>query len=70
MIPLIFIIPRLVESLHPGGSQGNPALNPKDSDPRLLTVLYPAFIGWIMLGIWITDLVIRIDRIKHRIEMA
>lgn len=70
MIPLIFIIPRLVDSLHPGGSQGNPALNPKDSDPHLLIVLYPAFIGWILLGVWITNLVIRLDRIKHKLEMA
>jgi heme exporter protein C len=70
MIPLIFVIPRLVDSLHPGGSNGNPALNPKDSDPHLLIVLYPAFIGWILLGVWITNLVIRTERIKYKLEMA
>jgi heme exporter protein C len=68
IFPLIFIIPRLVSSLHPGGSEGNPALNPKDSDPRLLTVLYPAFIGWILLGLWITHLVIRMRRLDHKLN--
>lgn len=67
IFPLIFIIPRLVDSLHPGGAEGNPALNPKDSDPILRIVMYPAFIGWIMMGIWITHLVIRYRRLDHRI---
>lgn len=67
IFPLIFIIPRLVDSLHPG-SEGNPALNPKDSDPILRTVLYPAFIGWIMFGLWISQLVIRMRRLDYRLN--
>ncbi len=65
LFPSIWIIPRLMESLHPGG-EGNPALNYKDVDPRMMPVLYPAWIGWIMLGVWITSLKIRLGILKEK----
>ncbi len=49
LFPSIWIIPRLLESLHPGG-EGNPALNPKDTDARMRIVFYPAILGWTLLG--------------------
>ncbi len=60
-IPLFFILPRLKESLHPGGqgAEGNPGLNPKDLDANMRLVFYPAILGWTLLGIWITTLRIR-----------
>jgi len=64
LFPSIWIIPRLMESLHPGG-EGNPALNYKDVDPRMRMVLYPAWIGWILLGVWITSLKIRLGILKE-----
>lgn len=64
LFPSIWIIPRLMESLHPGG-EGNPALNYKDVDPRMRLVLYPAWIGWILLGVWITSLKIRLGILKE-----
>lgn len=69
LFPSIWIIPRLVGSLHPGapgGEGGNPALNFKDIDSRLRMVFYPAIIGWTLLGVWITSLKIRIDLIKEK----
>ena len=65
LFPMLLILPRLMESLHPGKG-GNPALNFKDSDDRIKMVFYPAIIGWILLGIWITSLKIRIDLIKEK----
>jgi heme exporter protein C len=65
LFPTIWIIPRLMESLHPGG-QGNPALNYKDVDPRMRMVLYPAWIGWILLGVWITSLKVRINILQEK----
>jgi heme exporter protein C len=65
LFPSIWILPRLLESLHPG-KEGNPALNFKDSDARLKMVFYPAIIGWILLGVWITSLKIRLDLIKEK----
>ncbi len=69
LFPSIWIIPRLVGSLHPGapGSEsGNPALNFKDIDSRLRMVFYPAVIGWTLLGVWITTLKIRWQLLKDK----
>ncbi|MFM2363347.1 MAG: hypothetical protein RLZZ316_2249 [Bacteroidota bacterium] len=59
LIPAIWVIPRLVESLHPGG-MGNPAFNTKDVDSRMRMIFWPAAVpGWTLLGLWITTLRIR-----------
>jgi heme exporter protein C len=61
LFPTIWIIPRLVDSLHPGG-MGNPALDTKDIDARMRLVFWPAAIpGWTLLGWWITSLRIRVN---------
>jgi ABC-type transport system involved in cytochrome c biogenesis permease subunit len=65
LFPSIWILPRLMESLHPGG-QGNPALNPKDIDARMRLVFYPAVIGWTLLGVWIVSLKVRMSIIKEK----
>jgi heme exporter protein C len=52
MIPLIFIIPRMTSSMHPG-SGGNPGFNMYDLDNRMRLIFYPAVVGWILLGLWI-----------------
>lgn len=61
LFPSIWILPRLTESLHPGGmgSEGNPGLNPKDSSFAMRMVMYPAFIGWTLLGVWLATLRVR-----------
>ena len=59
LFPAIWILPRILPSLHPG-NDGNPALDVKNdisNDMRL--VFYPAIIGWTLLGVWITTLKIR-----------
>jgi heme exporter protein C len=69
LFPSIWIIPRLVGSLHPGapgGDSGNPALNFKDMDARMRIVFYPAVIGWSLLGVWITLLRIRYQLLKEK----
>jgi len=65
LFPSIWILPRLMESLHPGKG-GNPALNFNDLDSRLRVVFWPAIIGWTLLGVWITTLKIRIDLLKEK----
>jgi heme exporter protein C len=65
LFPSIWIIPRLLESLHPGG-EGNPALNPKDIDARMRLVFYPAIIGWTLLGVWIATLKVRLRLLKEK----
>jgi heme exporter protein C len=71
LFPTIWILPRLAESLHPGGlgSEGNPGLNPKDTTNQMRSVMYPAFIGWTLLGVWITTLLIRVE-IMHQKKLT
>jgi heme exporter protein C len=69
LFPAIWIIPRLLPSLHPGGEGGeggNPALNYKDLAPQMRAVFYPAIIGWTLLGVWITSLKVRLRLLKEK----
>ncbi len=65
LFPSIWIIPRLLPSLHPG-QEGNPALNFNDIDSRMRMVFYPAVVGWTLLGVWITTIKIRIELIREK----
>ena len=69
LFPSIWIIPRLVGSLHPGApgsDSGNPALDRKDLDASMRMVFYPAIIGWTLLGVWIATLKIRLQLLKDK----
>lgn len=66
MIPLLFVIPRLTESLHPGNG-GNPAFGGQDLDNTMRTVFYPAIIGFTLLGAWMAQLLWRISLIKEKL---
>ncbi|MBU3714361.1 MAG: ABC transporter permease [Ferruginibacter sp.] len=69
LFPSIWIIPRLVGSLHPGApgsDSGNPALNRNDLDENMRMVFYPAVIGWTLLGVWIATLKIRLQILKDK----
>jgi heme exporter protein C len=64
LFPTIWIVPRMVDSLHPGG-MGN-SFN-IEMDPRLRAVFYPGAIpGWTLLGVWITTLRIRLHLLAER----
>jgi heme exporter protein C len=67
LIPLLFILPRLTDSLHPGNG-GNPGFNSYDLDANMRKVFYPAVIGWALLGFWITDLRKRIGKIEESLD--
>lgn len=66
MIPLLFVIPRMTDSLHPGNG-GNPALGGEDLDQTLRMFFYPSVIALSLLGAWISQLTIRYERLKERI---
>jgi heme exporter protein C len=59
LVPLLFILPRLTDSLHPGNG-GNPGFSSYDLDSKMRMVFYPAVIGWTLLGVWITQLSYRL----------
>ena len=68
LFPTLWIIPRMVESLHPGGQgvEGNPALDGRDLDSTMKLVFRPGVIGWTLLGVWITTLKIRFAQLKEK----
>ncbi|MDX1477551.1 MAG: cytochrome c biogenesis protein CcsA [Saprospiraceae bacterium] len=66
LIPLLFVIPRLTDSLHPG-SGGNPALGGEDLDNTMRAVFYPAVIGWILAGLWLSQVLYRIRKLEHEV---
>lgn len=59
----IMILPRLVDSLHPGNG-GNPAFGKYDLDNNMRMVFYPAVIGWVLMSYWLFELKNRITTIK------
>jgi len=66
LFPTIFIIPRMVESLHPGG-MGNTALDTHDIDGRMRMVFWPGAVpGWTLLGVWIVTLRIRLQLLAEK----
>ncbi len=66
IIPLIFVLPRITPSIHPGNG-GNPALGGEDLDNTMRMVFYPAVIGFTLLGVWLGQILLRIKRLKEKI---
>ena len=67
LLPLLYILPRMTDSLHPG-SGGNPGFNIYDLDNNLRLVFYPSIIGWTLLSIWIIQLRVRLKQVENKIE--
>ena len=67
LLPLLYILPRLTDSLHPG-SGGNPGFNIYDLDNNLRLVFYHSIIGWTLLGVWIIQLRVRVKELKSKLE--
>ncbi|WP_425291168.1 cytochrome c biogenesis protein CcsA [Spirosoma linguale] len=66
-IPLILILPRLTDSLHPGNG-GNPGFNQYDADNSIKRIIRPAFVGFTLLGFWITQLRVRLRRLETLLD--
>lgn len=66
-IPLIFVLPRLTDSLHPGNG-GNPGFNAYDLDNKMRLVFYPAVLGIILLGVWISQIQSKISNLISKNE--
>jgi heme exporter protein C len=65
MVVLLFVLPRLQSSLHPGNG-GNPGFNSYDLDSRMRMVFYPACIGWIIIGYWIYSIRFRTRLLENK----
>jgi len=65
LFPLTYIIPRQLQSLHPG-TQGSDT----SFAPEYRLVLYPAFAGFILLACWVWELRCRRAALQHRFVLA
>ncbi|TAH00576.1 MAG: ABC transporter permease [Sphingobacteriales bacterium] len=66
MIVLLFVLPRLTDSLHPGNG-GNPAFGKYDMNSEMRIVFWPACLGWILISVWIATLRFRIRSLENKI---
>ncbi len=62
---LLYVIPRQMESLHPG-AEGNPAFS-EITDPLMRLVFYPAIIGFIGIFWVVYTQRVRISLLKYRV---
>jgi heme exporter protein C len=68
LIPLLYIVPRMVDSLHPGMG-GNPAFSSYDLDNKMRMVFYPSILAFIFLGVWIASLRARLGVLEETRRM-
>jgi len=65
MIVLIYILPKMTDSLHPG-SGGNSTFGDIDMDNYMRPVFYTAVTGWILTGLWICTIRYRIRLLQNK----
>lgn len=68
-IPLIFVMPRLYDSIHPGNG-GNPGFNAYDLNGNMRMVFYPAVIGFLGLSLWIAILRTRMRVLEQALQIT
>ncbi len=64
IVPLLFIIPARFESLHPASGESNPLQALYEQASAFRKVSLPAMLGWVLLGIWIYNIRIRIKKLE------
>jgi heme exporter protein C len=67
LVPLMYVIPKLAGASNHPGNGGNSTIAAQDLDNTLRLVFYPASIGWILIGLWIGNLVVRTELLKGKI---
>jgi heme exporter protein C len=67
LIPLFFIIPRIIEGLHPTSGGGSFIFKSSGINNQFRLVLYPGMIGFILMGIWLYELRSRFSLVKLRL---
>lgn len=65
MVVLLYILPKLTDSLHPG-SGGNSTFGDLDMDNYMRPVFYTAVIGWILTGAWVCTIRYRLRLLENK----
>jgi heme exporter protein C len=64
---LTYVLPRRMESLHPG-AEGNPAFSEMDIAPEMRWVFYMSAVGFLALAWWIYTLRVRMRVAEIRLD--
>ncbi len=64
LIPLVFILPRMNDSLHPGNGN-NPTFRLFDTSHSMKLVIYTAILAFCGVGMWLRDILIRIKTLRR-----
>jgi len=62
--PLTYIVPRTLQSLHPGGQSAAPLFDGAIAAEYRL-IFYPAVVGFMCLGLWLVELRVRTGRLNR-----
>ena len=65
MVVLLYILPKLTDSLHPG-SGGNSTFGELDMDNYMRPVFYSAVVGWILTGAWVCTIRYRLRILENK----
>lgn len=66
LIVFVGVLPRVTDSLHPGNG-GNPGFGTYDLNNQMRLVFYPAVLGWILLGCWLSQIKVRMQKIEWKL---
>ncbi len=69
MLVLIFVLPNMTDSLHPG-SGGNPGFGNIQMAGEMRIAFYPAMLGWSFIALWIATIRYRIRLIEYKNHMT
>lgn len=70
LLPLSLILPRMLGGLHPGADGQTELFGKGDVSDAYRAVFYPAILAWMLLGLWVLELRIRLRRLEARQEDA
>jgi heme exporter protein C len=63
LIVLMYVLPRMMTSLHPG-QEGNPAFSQYDLNDDMRIIFYPAVVAWTLLATWVASVRVRTKLIE------
>ena len=70
LIPLFFIIPRMFDGLHPTAGKGPIIFDKSQVTTATRLILYPAMLGFILLGVWIYEIRTRLGFLTKKLDDA
>lgn len=66
LVVLIYILPRMMTSTHPG-QDDNPAFSDYSLNGDMKIVFYPAIVGWTLMATWIASIKIRTRVLEQKL---